>query len=317
MPNFRTRRTFLQQATFLAAAWGFGSGFAHADEAPAEAPSEPAKKRDYKISLAAWSLHRSIGTDSGKYPMLDFPKLAREEFGIGAIELVNHMLASDSPEYLAEFAKNAAAHDTEILLIMVDGQGDIGSRSANMREGAVANHKKWIDIAADFGCHAMRMNWQGFRGNPTNFDAEMENFIERSVPGLRELCDHGDKKGISVLIENHGGPSSYPEPMEKLFAAVDHERFGSLPDFGNFPADVDLYDAVDRLMPFAKAVSAKCYDFDLVTGNETTLDFERLIKIVHDKHGYNGYIGIEYEGRKMSEFDGITACRDLLLRLRG
>lgn len=314
MTNEQSRRDFLKTAGVAAAALGLGG--ASTAWAQDEA-TEAAVKRSYGISLAGWSLHRSIGEGDGKYPMLDFPKLAREEFGIEAIELVNNMLASDSPEYLAEFAKNAANHNTEILLIMVDGQGDIGSRRENLRDGAVTNHKKWVDIAADLGCHSIRMNWRGHRGSVMTDDAELAAFIERSVAPFRALCDHGDKKNINVLIENHGGPSSYPGAMEDLIKAVDHERFGTLPDFGNFPEQVDLYDAVDRLMPAAKAVSAKCYDFDHVTGNETRLDFERLIEIVHDKHGYDGYIGIEYEGRQMSEFDGIKACRDLLLKLKG
>ncbi|MBI3877834.1 MAG: sugar phosphate isomerase/epimerase, partial [Verrucomicrobia bacterium] len=98
---------------------------------------------------------------------------------------------------------------------------------------------------------------------------------------------------------------------------VDHPRFGTLPDFGNFPDDVDRYDAVDKMMPYAKAVSAKCYDFDDKTGNETKLDFPRLIANVVDKHGYHGNLGIEYEGDRMKEFDGVKACKKLLERLRG
>lgn len=314
MTNEQSRRDFLKTAGIAAAALGLGG----ATTALAQDAEETAVvKRNYGISLAGWSLHRSIGEGDGKYPMLDFPKLSREEFGIEAIELVNHMLASDTPEYLAEFAKNAANHNTEILLIMVDGQGDIGSRREELREAAVTNHQKWVDIAADFGCHSIRMNWRGHRGDVMTNDAELEDFIARSVAPLRKLCDYGDKKKINVLIENHGGPSSYPGAMEDLIKAVDHERFGTLPDFGNFPDGVDLYDAVDRLMPAAKAVSAKCYDFDHVTGEETRLDFGRLIEIVHDKHGYDGYIGIEYEGQRMSEFDGIKACRDLLIKLKG
>lgn len=100
--------------------------------------------------------------------------------------------------------------------------------------------------------------------------------------------------------------------MEK----VGRDNFGTLPDFGNFPKEVDRYDAVDRMMPHAKAVSAKCYDFD-EAGNETKIDFERMIRIVVDEHDYHGWIGIEYEGNRLSEPEGILACKALLERLRG
>lgn len=313
MDQQTTRRRFLAA---MGAAAGIGAFAARADDS-ATSNATSAVKREYGISLAAWSLHRSIGEGEGKYPMLEMPRLAREEFEIEAIELVNRMLAEDTPEYLEKFKQNAIDHTIKILLIMIDGEGDIGAPSENMRERAILNHKKWIDIAEFFGCHSVRMNWKGHPNDVMQKPEELTAFIERSVPGLRALAEYGDTKNINVIIENHGGPSSYPEPMERLMKAVGHSRFGTLPDFGNFPPEVDIYDAVDRLMPYAKAVSAKCYDFDLASGKETKLDYERLLQIVHDKHGYKGYIGIEYEGAKMSEFDGIKACRDLLRELRG
>lgn len=286
------------------------------------APPARAAAREYGISLAGWSLHRSIGEGEGKIPMLDMPKVTRQEFDIGAIELVNRMLASTEKGYVDRFIKNAAGHDVKILLIMVDGEGSIGSSSDRDREDAVNRHTKWIDIAATMGCHSIRMNWAGAPRNIMTDPEGLTAFIERSVGPFREVCNYGDKKNINVMIENHGGPSSYPDAVEELMKAVDHERFGTLPDFGNFPRkkggqyEFDVYDAIDRLMKYAKAVSAKCYDFDDASGLETTLDFERIVKIVVDKHGYHGHIGIEYEGGRLSEFDGIKACKRLLEKLR-
>lgn len=279
--------------------------------------------RDYKISLAAWSLHRTIGTEADKVPMLDMPKMSREEWDIEGIELVNRMLAEfdksfpDMKPYLDKLAKNASGHNVKILLTMVDGEGNIGDEKADARADAVTRHKKWLDICEYLGCHSMRMNWAGapreIAGDPAGLDA----FIERSVPGFRELCEYGDKKGQYVIIENHGGASSDPAAMEKLMAAVDHPRFGTLPDFGNFPQGADIYDGIDRLMKFAhKAVSAKCHDFDDTTGEETKMDYARLIANVVDKHGYHGYIGIEYEGDRLSELEGIKRCKALLEKLK-
>jgi L-ribulose-5-phosphate 3-epimerase len=308
-----TRRQFMQHTGAGAAAVGLAAagftGRAHA-------------AREYGISLAGWSLHRTIGEGEGKVPMLEMPKMARQDFDIEAIELVNRMLAShagtfaEQKPYLDTLAKNAADNDVKILLIMVDGEGAIGGRDEDTREEAVKRHSKWVDIAEYLGCHSIRMNWAGGASGVEKDEGALADLIERSTPAFRKLCDYGDSKNINVIIENHGGPSSYPGAMEKLMAAVDHDRFGTLPDFGNFPGDVDKYDAIDRLMPFAKAVSAKCYDFDDETGEETQLDFPRLIENVVDKHGYNGYIGIEYEGSRLSEPEGIIACRKLLEKLK-
>jgi sugar phosphate isomerase/epimerase len=271
---------------------------------------------DFKISLAAWSLHRTIGASQDRIPMLDMPQLAREEFGLSAIELVNHMLASTGTGYLDQLAHNAATHNIQTLLIMVDGEGGIGSSDENERRKAVANHSRWIDIASGFGCHSIRMNWAGAPHDVDSNPEALAAFTECSVPGLRALCDYADKKKMNVLIENHGGPSSSPAAMTRLMQAVNHERFGSLPDFGNFPPGVDVYEGVNVLMNYAKAVSAKCYDFDPETGQETRLDYRRLLDIVVGTHHYHGYIGIEYEGQRLSEFEGVKACKRLLDSLR-
>jgi sugar phosphate isomerase/epimerase len=312
MKHTTTRRNFLHQAgaaAGLAAAGGFAFGARAEDK-------EQTMKRTYGISLAAWSLHRTIGNGEGMKPMLDMPKMARAEWDIEAIELVSGMLASTEKAYFDELAKNAAAENVKILLIMVDGQGAIGHRRDKFREEAVENHKKWIDYAADLGCHSIRMNWKGEEKDTLETPEATKEFIDRSVPGFTALCEYGDTKNINVTIENHWGPSSYIEPLTGLMKAVGHPRFGTLPDFGNFPDDVDKYEAVDAFMPYAKAVSAKCYDFD-EAGNETKIDFEKMLGIVCDKHKYTGYIGIEYEGGDKPEIEGIRACNELLKRLRG
>ncbi len=318
-----TRRDFIRTTALSAAAAGMGrAAFAQANtQQGADAETQPAtggagKKRDFKISLAGWSLHRTIGRGDDKVDMLDMPKMTKEEFGIDAIELVNGMLSSTDEDYFKQLKQNAADHDVQILLIMVDGQGNIGAAKKRHRDVAVKRHKFWIDQAAMLGCHSIRMNW---KGEPKGVmeDAELlDMFIDRSAPGFRELCAYGERKNIHVLLENHWGPSSYPGAVEKLAAAIDHPRFGTLPDFGNFPDDVDRYEAVDRLMPFAKALSAKCYDFDPDTGEDTQIDFERMLEICVDKHGYNGWIGIEYEGSELGEIAGVKAAKALLEKHR-
>lgn len=307
MAKLTTRRDFLKNTSVAAAGLAATTGLGG---------TTMAAKRTYDISLAGWSLHRAIGKGAGQKDMLEMPQISSDEFGIQAIELVNQMLKSSDAAYMKKLAANASKHDVKILLIMIDGAGDAGSTRDKSREKAVENHKNWIDIAADLGCHSVRMNWGGAPKDFLDNKDALEHFVQRSVPSFQAIAEHGDKKGLNVIIENHWGPSSYPAILVDLIKRVDNPRFGTLPDFGNFPDDVDNYDAVDRMMPYAKAVSAKCYDFDPATGEETKLDYERLIGNVVDKHGYNGHIGIEYEGNRMSEFDGIKACKVLLEKLK-
>ena len=270
------------------------------------------KKREFKISLAGWSLHRAVRAK--EITQLDMPKICREEFGVDAVEFVSGMFASREPSYIAKLIKAAQDNKVFVNLIMVDGFGNLGDRRQERRDRAVKMHTEWVDIAADMGCVCMRANWAGARTGAEKDPEALTDFINRSSGSFGALSEYGAKKNIKIIIENHGGPSSYPDALLRLMKAVDNPYFGTLPDFGNFPADVDRYDAVAKMMPYAKAVSAKCYDFD-ESGQETRLDYERLLKIVVDDGGYHGYIGIEYEGNRLSEYDGVKECKKLLLSL--
>ena len=295
-----TRREFIGK--FAQTTAGIGAALV----APALAAESAGKIGDYKISLAEWSLHRRHF--DGKLNLIDFPKVTREEFGIGAIELVNVFFPSPTYNFLRDLNRRAADSDVKILLIMCDGEGDMANTDVKERSQAVLNHHKWVDIAAILGSHSIRCNsGQGKAGD--------EQAIERCADSFARLAEYGTKSKINVIIENHGGLSSHPESLMKVMKAVNSPYFGTLPDFGNFPKEVDKYDAVRQMMPYAKAVSAKCYDFD-ADGNETTIDFRKIMKIVTDA-GYNGYVGIEYEGNRLSEPEGILAAKKLLERLRG
>jgi sugar phosphate isomerase/epimerase len=306
-----SRRLFLEGAVAGGALLGLGARGGVA----AEPTGKPAagKIGDFKISLAEWSLHRAL--QARKIDNLDFPKIACEQYGIEGVEFVNQFFkdkAHDSA-YLKDLRSRAADVGVTCVLIMIDGEGDLSATSQEARDKAVANHKRWVDAAAALGCHAIRVN-TGSHYSPTEVAAVAE--------ACGKLTEYGDEHKIAIICENHGGPSSNPDALLALMKAVNKPTFGTLPDFGNFPRvgrdgkyTIDIYDAIARMMPYARGVSAKSYGFD-ESGKETSLDFARIMKIVTDA-GYHGFVGIEYEGNRLSEPDGIRATKRLLESLRG
>jgi hypothetical protein len=126
------------------------------------------------------------------------------------------------------------------------------------------------------------------------------------------LADHD--KSINIVIENHGGPSSDPEWLASLMRTVNKPNFGTLPDFGNFPDSVNRYDAVEMMMPFAKAVSAKSSAFT-EDGLVRETDYFRMMRIVRDG-GYQGFVGVESgAGAQEGEAAAVKMTRDLLKRI--
>ena len=261
--------------------------------------------RLFGISLAEWSFHKALRAK--QMDNLDFAKVAKREFGIEAIEYVNGFF-KDKPrdaKYLAELNRRASGEGVYQHLIMIDAEGALGDPDPAKRAEAVANHVVWVEAAKTLGCATIRVNAES-RGPP-------EEQQKLAADGLRQLCEKADPYGINVIVENHGGVSSHGDWLAGVMRLVNHPRVGTLPDFGNF-YDYDRYQGVTEMMPFAKAVSAKSHDFD-AWGDETTKDYRRLLKIVLDA-GFRGWIGIEYEGERLSERDGVRATLRLLERLR-
>jgi sugar phosphate isomerase/epimerase len=266
----------------------------------------------FKISLAEWSLHRTLGAK--KITNLDFPRIAKNEFGITACEYVNQfwMDKAQDAAYLAELKKITEGEGVTNVLIMCDREGDLGDADETKRTQAVDNHKKWVEAAKTLGCHSIRVNAR----STGSYDEQMD----RAADGLRKLSEFAKQPGLNVIVENHGGLSSNGAWLAATIKKVGLPNCGTLPDFGNFVIDktkgeeYDRYKGVEEMMPFAKGVSAKTHDFD-AQGNETHTDYRRMMKIVLAAN-YHGFVGIEYEGATLDEYAGIRATMKLLEAVR-
>tara|TARA_A100001037_G_scaffold305445_1_gene345682 strand:- start:1511 stop:2431 length:921 start_codon:yes stop_codon:yes gene_type:complete len=302
MTQLTRRRDFLTQSG--AALAGLTLCNSVIEVANAKKREKKNRKAPFKISIAQWSLHKSLF--GGKMDNLDFGKVSVEEFGINAIEYVNQFFKDKAKDqaYLKEMKTRNDDLGVETLLIMCDGEGQLGDPDDAKRNQAVENHFKWVEATKYLGGHSIRVNAAS--------SGEYEDQRKLAADGLRRLSEFAADFGLNVIVENHGGLSSNGKWLSTVIKDVGLKNCGTLPDFGNFH-DYDRYLGVEELMPHAKAVSAKSHDFD-ADGNETRTDYFKIMKIVLD-HGYNGYVGVEYEGSKLPEFEGIMATKRLLERV--
>jgi len=297
-----SRRQFLAQTAAASAVMASGIW------SRAEAENDDEKKEEraplFKISLAEWSFHKAL--KAGKMDHLDFAKTAKE-FEIGGLEYVNQFFMDKAKDenYLAELKKRADDLGIQSVLIMCDDEGKIGDVNNDLRTKAVENHYKWVDAAKYLGCHSIRVNAAS--------DGSYDDQLKLAADGLRRLSEYAAKQDMNVIVENHGGLSSNGQWLSSVMKTVDLPNCGTLPDFGNFH-EYDRYKGTEELMPFAKGVSAKSHDFD-EKGNETATDYFKMMKIVLDA-GYHGFVGIEYEGDKVDEHEGVRLTKALLERVR-
>lgn len=279
----------------------------------------------FRLSLAQWSLHRAI-LETKTLNSMDFAKNART-LGFEAVEYVSQLYfqeikATGFENVMRELNKRSNYEGIKNNLIMVDDEGELAALSKTERNNAISNHSRWVDAAAELGCHAIRVNLFG-----KDAENDFTKWKQTSADGLGRLAEYAAKSNINVLVENHGGLSSDAEKLSEIIRMIGLNNCGTLPDFGNFCVkrkggerwgapcidEYDKYKGVLEMMPFAHGVSAKSYDFD-TNGNETTIDYYKMLTIVKEA-GYTGYIGVEYEGNRFSEEAGIKATKDLLLKI--
>jgi sugar phosphate isomerase/epimerase len=274
-----------------------------------------AQNTNLKISLAEWSLHRAL--QEGKIDHLDFPRIARNDFGIDTVEYVNGFFggkaknfkeAGKDADYLGELLKRSKDAGVTNHLIMVDEEGFLALPSDKERLQAVDNHKKWIEAAKFLGCKTVRVNLHA--------DGETAAKKTASIDSLSRLGEFARPMDINVVVENHGSDSSNGQWLVEVMKGVNKPNVGLLPDFGNFcmshpwgstqegcERPYDRYKGVQEMLSFAKGVSAKTYDFDS-NGEQPLMDYKKLLGIVKAS-GFKGYIGVEFEGNTQSEESGI------------
>ena len=296
----------------------------------------------YKLSLAQFSLFRL--EIMRKSDPMDFAKIATE-LGFEGLEYLQMSYTGGllrerkktSLSGIKKLAKdlNTRANDynQKNILIMIDIGPNLGTLVENFDD-----YHTWIDCASEMKCHSVRVNLRGSNDN-------LSEWSENSINNLSKLCNYAKPLGINILVENHGEFSSNADYLVNVIENVNYNNIGTLPDFGNFclkhdekklaetyrfftqgaektsdrPPTLydscidrfDMYDGIEKLMKYAKGVSAKTHGFDS-EGNDVDINYKKMLQIVK-KSNYSGFIGVEAQSFTMDPIEAIKASKKLLL----
>jgi sugar phosphate isomerase/epimerase len=268
----------------------------------------------FKMSLAEWSLRQPLR--KGEISNLDFPRVAKEFYGIDAVEYVNQFFMDKVKDqaYLKELKNRSDDLGVTNVMIMLDlWEYPTASPVEAERVKSAEKHYEWIDAAHALGCHGVRINANGYEGK------EPEEAADLFVDTLIRLSDYAQAADMNIMVENHGNYSSNGKWLAMVMEKANRDNVGTLPDFGNLriskDEEYDRYQLVEELMPYAKGVSAKAIEFN-EKGEEANMDYTRLMSTVKDA-GFNGYVGIEFGGEleAMHQNDGVMLTKKLLQRV--
>jgi len=250
------------------------------------------------IGIAGWAINRRFRDEDEPLALLDFPRLAREEFGLSHIEINNVFMQSKDAAYCAEVLAASKEAGVTMWGMAVDGTGNLSAFDEDERKEAVANAMAYFEIAGHLGLKYFRVNTGG---TPESGEEELALCIE----SYRELAAEGEKCKIAICTENHGVLSTQPDNMVKLCEGVGSEFMGTLPDYGNF-AEEFRYDGIAKIMPYAVGVHAKWTRKD-----GPRVDVARMVQITRDG-GYDGPIFIE-DGGPVCDHRGVLELKGALM----
>jgi len=298
----------------------------------------------FEISLAEFSFAGELM--SGKMTNMEFPARAKNEFDINVLEYVSGFFNNKHTDqaYLKELKQRCDDLGMKNHMIMIDG-ANIADLDATKRKQAVESHYAWVDAAKFLGCDKIRVNLgDTMKAVNGETDDPAEEAAKAAADGYHQLLEYAAKQNMMVIVENHFGNSTDIDWLVGVIKAVDMANSGLLPDFGNFcrqrskPTEpgikgmmnttcikqYDPYEGVRKMMPYAKGISAKSHKFD-ANGYESEIDYLRMFQIIKEA-GFQGYVGIEYEGGFMSMFnpaggyasssEGIKLTKNLLETVR-
>ena len=271
--------------------------------------------RNYKLALSTTSLRGSIGKDGGRIPFLEVPQLVRDEFDLDAVFLLSTQFETVERSYLEALRKALQKARVTLAAILVEEVGYLGAEELHGRQAAVQNYRGWVDQCAMLDCTQMRIQWIGHARTTLRVKKELQPYVERSIPAIKQVAEYAEDQGITILLETLGGPASDPDTLKQVVQTIGQDNLKIMPNTGNFLRGADIEKTLTALAPIAGLYTLSSRDFDELTGRSLDIDFEKAIQVIHDQQGYTGYIGLEYTGTYYTEFEGVHRVKERLHQL--
>ena len=225
---------------------------------------------------------RELATIKNELTLLDVPEHHRK-FGVKKIEFWNEHFESLEPDYLARLKEKIKAAGSQLVNVQIDRiTYDLASTNEEARLKSVKDVKEWIDAVSFLGSTCIRINPGRPRGS-----------VEKSIESLKELNTYAQSKNLIVITANHFGLEMDADQYVRIAkgAGVYTE-----PDFGNYPADDQLFAKLEKIIPYAYIISAKVVNFNQ-NMEHTSYDFDRCVRLA-ESLGFQGlYMAAQYSGQ--------------------
>ena len=239
-------------------------------------------------------------------------------WGLDGIEFLNeHLTLSDvtTPARLAELSQYAAIRG--IRIVTLAASNNPLTLDARGRADDLAHLVEWIDWASVLGAPFVRAlggrwhtisDWDQLVANkgvePPAPGHTAEEGLAWTTTSLRYAAQYAATRGVTLVLENHWGPTGSAAGCKQIHDAVDSPFLKYVLDLGNFFQHDDMFAEMAVLTEDLAIVHAKTYLGGSRVG-VPDLDYTRIRQVL-DTVDYRGYVSIEFEGFAHPK-DGIPA----------
>jgi len=253
-----------------------------------------------RIAVSAWAFRSIIDAPANderdpklqSMDMKDFAAHVREKFNVTNIEPYNRYFRSLEPAYLDEFRNKLEKGGSHAVNIAADIDFSYYDADTETRAKAIAEAKKWINVAVAIGSPSVRTSMPAAKNSSPNLD--------RATESVKPVADYAASKNIVVHLENDNLISEDAFFIEKLVRRVNHPYLHALPDFGNSLGSGDpdfTAGAMKALFPLAYGISHVKPTSTTAQGKEMHVDLAGTFATAKSD-GYHGYFSMEYEGKE-------------------
>jgi sugar phosphate isomerase/epimerase len=248
-------------------------------------PSNPRER----LAVASWPFRKLVDPKKGTLPLLDFPKMIGDRFGVQGIEPLDEHFPSTDAGYLEQFRTAVEKAGSRVVNIPVGKLGgSFYDSDTERRKRVVETAKHWVDVAAAVGSPGVRVHVASAK-NPPN--------VAFAAESLRQVADYGERRNVVVHLENDDPKSEEAFFLVDVIQAAKTMWLRALPDFCN---SMLLERGEDYNYKAVAAMFEQAYGICHVKDSEQDgkkmfhVDLGRTFEIARAA-GYRGYFSMEYD----------------------
>ncbi len=270
---------------------GLGAMAASPRRVTADAPktSFPAQPRA-RLSVASYPFRKDLDPTKGTLPLLDFPGMVADRYGLAGIEPLDRHFPSTDAAYLGKLRATLEKLEMRVVNIPVGVHASFYDPDPARRVLAVSGAKRWVDVAVALASPSIRTHIEGRKG--TKPDAVL------AAKSLREVAEYGATKGVVIHLENDDPETEDAFFIVDVITRAAHPWLRALPDFCNSMllgrGDAYNYEAMKVMFEHAHGIS-HVKDSEVDGKTVYRVDVAKTFAIAKAA-GYRGYFSMEWEG---------------------